>query len=138
MMKYLFGVLLLLAPVFGLADSHNCDLSAFRWQCEIEVQEQPAKHRLSILDCNGSNVYVTAKEYEQVMRYQRASVHFALKVNGEWLTGPCTPLQYRPEYAFHHHRHPPLHHRYYHYYSEERQKAELRPSTPPLAFDSDF
>lgn len=103
MMKYLLGVLLLSVPLAALPV--NCDLTTFRWQCEIPVRECPSCGKHSILDCNGSNVYVTREEYEQIMRYQRASVFFSLKVNGEWITGPCFPNQYSPEFSYSLHRH---------------------------------
>ena len=93
MKKYLLGVLLLAAPItIALA---NCDLTQFRWPCEMPVQPKPSRGALSVIDCDGTNVYVTKAEYEEIMRYQRASVFLTMKVNGEWVSSPCVPAGYQ-------------------------------------------
>ncbi len=92
MTKYLLGVLLLVAPV--ATTFANCDLTQFRWSCEIPVRDRVSQTWPSVIDCGGTNVYVTRSQYEEIMRYQRASVNMTLKVNGEYVTSPCVPAGY--------------------------------------------
>lgn len=94
MKKYRLGVLLLAAPI-SIALATNCDLTKFRWPCEMPVQPKPLRSALSVIDCDGTNVYVTKAEYEEIMRYQRASVFLSMKVNGEWISSPCVPAGYQ-------------------------------------------
>ena len=92
MKKYLFGVLFWVLPAsIALAD---CSLSDFRWACEEPVHSKLSHHTPSIIDCGGSNVYVTQEQYEVFERYQRASINFTLKVDGEYVRGPCVPAGY--------------------------------------------
>lgn len=72
----------------------NCDLTQFRWGCRIPIQPKHTKHTPSVIDCGGTNVYVTPQQYNVIMRYQRANVNMALKVNGEYVTSPCVPAGY--------------------------------------------
>lgn len=92
MTKYLLGVLLWVAPIS--VTFANCDLTTFRWLCEIPVQARLTRSTPSVIDCGGTNVYVTRHQYEEIMRYQRASVNMVLKVNGEYVTSPCVPAGY--------------------------------------------
>lgn len=92
MAKYLCGVLLWVATCS--ISFANCDLTEFRWVCEIPAAAQPVRGLRSVIDCNGTNVYVTRSQYEEIMRYQRANVVMTLKVNGEFVTSPCVPAQF--------------------------------------------
>lgn len=93
MKKYRLGVLLLAAPI-SISLATNCDLTKFRWSCEMPVQPKPLRSALSAIDCDGTNVYVTKSEYEEISRYQRAGVFLSMKVNGEWISSPCVPAGY--------------------------------------------
>lgn len=89
MKPYLSGLILLMAPF--LAVSGNCDLTDFRWMCRLPVQPGPTRHTPSVIDCDGTNVFVTWSQYEKIMQYQRANVNMTLKVNGEYISSPCVP-----------------------------------------------
>ena len=92
MKKTLFGVLLLVAPISAVIA--NCDLTEFRWLCELPIQAKDSHRTPSVIDCGGTKVFVTRSQYEEIMRYQRARVIMTLKVNGEYITSPCIPVAY--------------------------------------------
>ncbi len=96
MTKYLFGVLLLIAPfVTTVAQSvPNCSLTEFRWLCRIPVHARATPQAPSVIDCDGTNVFVTRAQYEEIMRYQRANVNMTLKINGEYIRSPCVPAEF--------------------------------------------
>jgi hypothetical protein len=96
MTKYRFGVLLLMAT---FANSHaqvvsNCDLTGFRWLCKIPVQHKPRHVYTSVIDCDGTTVWVNKRQFEQIMRYQRADVNMTLRVNDEHISSPCIPADW--------------------------------------------
>jgi hypothetical protein len=91
-MRGSLGILLLVAPLStSLA---NCDLTQFRWLCKIPVQAKASHRTPSVINCGGTPVFVNRSQYEEIMRYQRASVNMTLKVNGEYVTSPCIPAQF--------------------------------------------
>lgn len=92
MTKYLLGVLLLIATI--PATAANCDLTDFRWMCKLPIQPRATRHTPAVIDCNGTNVFVSRSEYEEIMRYQRANVNMTLKVNGEYISSPCVPGEF--------------------------------------------
>ena len=98
MSKYLLGVLFLVPLVSSAFTYKNCELTRFRWGCELPVQHKPSHNMPSTVNCNGTNVYVTHDEYLEIMRYQRASVGMALEVNDEYVTSPCVPAGYFQRY----------------------------------------
>lgn len=89
MTKYLLGVFLSVVSLSAI--SANCDLTDFRWMCKLPIQPGATRHTPSVIDCDGTNVFVTRSQYEEIMRYQRASVNMTLKVNGEYIRSPCVP-----------------------------------------------
>jgi len=98
MTKTLSGVLLWMAS-FNAAFAVNCDLTEFRWLCEIAVHHKYSEVAPSVIDCGGTNVYVTREQYETIARYQRASINMTLKVNGEYITSPCVPAGYHAKWG---------------------------------------
>lgn len=98
MTKYLLGVLFLIPLASSAFTYKNCDLTRFRWGCEIPIQARPTHHFPSMINCHGTNVYVTRDQYLEIMRYQRANVGMALEVNDEYVTSPCVPAGYYPKF----------------------------------------
>ena len=95
MTKYLLGLLLSVAPFS--ASFAQCDLTSltnFRGLCDIPARDKASRRTPLLMDCGGTSMYVTYRQYEDIMRYQRASVNMALKVNGEFVTSPCVPAGY--------------------------------------------
>ena len=90
MKKTLSGVLLWMAS-FSAVFAVNCDLTEFRWLCVLASHHKPSNIAPSLIDCGGTNIYVTHKQYEKIASYQRAGINMPLKVNGEYITGPCIP-----------------------------------------------
>jgi len=71
-----------------------CDVTNFRWECDMPVQHAPKKNTTSLVSCGTTNLYVTKQQYLTLMRYQRANISMVLKVNGEFLDAPCVAREY--------------------------------------------
>lgn len=79
------GYLLLIIPLSLWA---NCDLSTYRWQCNITPKLSPARNLVTVF-CNGTPVFITRHQRNILNRYAQSNVIMNLKVNGEYFTGPC-------------------------------------------------
>lgn len=89
-MKKIAACILILNATATMA---NCDLSRFRWDCDIPIQPARTVTAKSLVYCGSSYGYITQEQFMQLSRYKRRSMNMVLKINGEYVTSPCYPAE---------------------------------------------
>ena len=91
-MKHLiFFIFALITAISGSIAYANCDLTRYRWECELTIQKKPTASAHSLVFCGDVYGYVTTTEYDILARYHRANVNMGMTINDSYFTGPCIP-----------------------------------------------
>ena len=93
MKKLITMLLFTILPINAAMAVANCDLSQFRWDCEIPITTKVEHGTSSLVYCGDIRGYLTPTQYDQLTRYYRRSINMVLKVNDEYVTSPCMPMR---------------------------------------------
>lgn len=77
--------------VISTAALAECNLTCFRWDCDLTLHIRPTSYAHSTVRCGNSYGYVTTAEYDRLARYQRAYANMSLSAKDEYIDGPCVP-----------------------------------------------
>lgn len=89
-MKRILILLLALTSTSSFAFT-NCDLTSYRWTCELPTHLKPTKSAHSLVYCGRTHSFITKAQYDQLARYHRANVNMSIAVNDEYADGQCLP-----------------------------------------------
>ena len=85
-------LLTLLPASFSIAMT-NCDLTHFRWDCDLPMKTRSSHETHAMVYCDDIKGYLTQTQYNRLTRYYRRNMNMVLKVNGEYIASPCIPTQ---------------------------------------------
>ncbi len=87
--------ILLLIGIFTYSISFaSCDLTKFRWGCDIYPKIK-SKHRGdALIYCGSTRLYVSREQFNLIRHYQSAGVHMSIKVNDIYYDGPCVAARH--------------------------------------------
>lgn len=71
----------------------NCDLSKFKWDCDLPMKVKPSHVHQSLVYCNDLRGYISPAEFQVLSHYYRRDVNMVLRVNGEYIDAPCVPIR---------------------------------------------
>ena len=89
MKTWLRTVVLLMLPIHLVFA--NCDLTHFRWDCDLPLNTRETHYSHSLVFCGNSYGYMNKSQYDQLSRYRRADVNMILTINDEYIDSPCIP-----------------------------------------------
>mgnify|MGYP000134344262 CR=1 FL=1 len=98
MKKLSLIALLTIMPISFAAAITNCDLTHFRWDCDLPMQTKPSSATSSMIYCGDIKGYLTPAQYDILKRYHRRNINMVLKVNGEYIESPCVSTR---QYEYH-------------------------------------
>lgn len=87
-MKHWALIISIMMSPFGIA-SAECDLTRFRWECDMRLHVRPTPHASSLVYCGDAYGYVTKSQFDIIAAYNRADVNIVLELDNEYADSPC-------------------------------------------------
>lgn len=87
-MKHWTLIMALMISPFEIATA-NCDLTHFRWDCDIRLHVRPTHQASSLVYCGDAYGYVTQSQFDIIAAYNRADVNIVLDLDNEYTDSPC-------------------------------------------------
>ena len=78
----------------------NCDLTRFRWACDLPVQVKPTRATHSLVYCGNVPMVLSTADYDRMIHEQRSDLNMTLTINGEYITSPCVPAGRNGRYRY--------------------------------------
>lgn len=88
-----FAVLFMLGYTTCGFSIANCDLSRFKWDCDLPMKVKPSRTDQSLVYCNDLRGYITPAQFQILNQYYHRDVNMVLRVNGEYIESPCIPIR---------------------------------------------
>lgn len=90
-MKIYALLLLTLLPCHAIFA--ECDLTQFRWECQIRMYIKPTPYATSLVYCGDTYGYVTRRQFDLISRYQNDDINMGLNIDNEYADSPCIPIR---------------------------------------------
>lgn len=70
--------------------ANNCDITKFRWECDLILHQQISNHSSThLIHCGNTRVYITNVQQQLLNRFLNANINMILKIDNQYGDSPC-------------------------------------------------